>query len=104
MVQLTDVKDPDAALTAATRFAARTADIETVGRAGLSLIAQMAALAPLFGDDEAGRRYRKNYSGAADQLGEIIELFGGGVRTVGEESRKLLHQLVDGDDPRYLAA
>ncbi len=104
MAQSTDIKDTDGALTAAARLAAHTADAQSAGTDGLSLVARTAALAPLFGDDDAGRRYRENYREAAPELERMIQLYGEGVAEIGQAAGKLLGQLVASDNPRVLGA
>ncbi|GAB2934329.1 hypothetical protein GCM10027280_22660 [Micromonospora polyrhachis] len=102
MVQYAHVTDADGALTAAARFAARTSEVQSVGTSALSLVARTAALAPLFGDDDAGRRYRKNYDGAAPDLERMIQTFCAGLAEIGIETGKLLSQVVEHDDPRVI--
>ncbi|MGW0434454.1 hypothetical protein ACWDV4_18180 [Micromonospora sp. NPDC003197] len=69
----------------------------------LGLVARTAT-AVTFGEDEAGRRYRKNYEDAGPQLEAVIRLFGDGLAEVGGAVGKLLGQLVDADDPRAMGA
>jgi hypothetical protein len=104
MVHYTDVKDVGGALTAASRLAVHTSDAQSVGASALSLVARTAALAPLFGDDDAGRRYRRNYDDAAPDLQRMIQLFCQGLAEIGGETGKLLSQLVETDDARDIQA
>ncbi|MFG1889039.1 hypothetical protein ACGFIR_14345 [Micromonospora sp. NPDC049051] len=102
MAQYADIKDVSGAITAASRLATHTADTHSVSVDGLGLVARTAALAPLFGDDDAGRRYRHNYGELAPELERMIQLFGEGVAEVGGAAGKLLGQLVESDDPRIM--
>ncbi|GAB3155782.1 hypothetical protein GCM10027290_52600 [Micromonospora sonneratiae] len=103
MSQLADIKDINTALIAASRFGAQASDISSVGTNGLNLVAQTEAACD-FGEDEVGRRYRKNYSEAAQELGKMIQLFCDGVAQIGVSANQLLNTVVEADDPRGLGA
>ncbi|GAB2948813.1 hypothetical protein GCM10027280_41820 [Micromonospora polyrhachis] len=96
-----DLRDPVGALTAAHRLMASLTALNDTVSSAASLVARTEQMAPLWGNDESGRRFRQNYTDFGAQLRPNIVQLAAGLGELGKSVETAVTSIAEADDPRY---